>query len=128
MTTIAHVAMWTGDLERMAAFYRDHFGAAIGPRYESRRRPGFVSRFITLSQGPAIEIMQLPQLGPPIADAERPGYAHLAIALGSADAVNRMARRAEMDGFLKSPPRLTGDGFYEAVIADPDGNPIEITP
>ncbi len=26
-----------------------------------------------------------------------------------------------------SPPRLTGDGFYESVIADPEGNRIEIT-
>ncbi|MFO5517270.1 glyoxalase/bleomycin resistance/extradiol dioxygenase family protein, partial [Klebsiella pneumoniae] len=24
------------------------------------------------------------------------------------------------------PPRTTGDGYYEAVIADPDGNLIEI--
>ncbi|HBK4750754.1 TPA: glyoxalase/bleomycin resistance/extradiol dioxygenase family protein, partial [Enterobacter hormaechei subsp. steigerwaltii] len=23
-------------------------------------------------------------------------------------------------------PRMTGDGFYEAVIADPDGNRIEL--
>ncbi|RBZ54994.1 glyoxalase/bleomycin resistance/extradiol dioxygenase family protein, partial [Klebsiella pneumoniae] len=25
-----------------------------------------------------------------------------------------------------SPPRTPGDGYYEAVIADPDGNLIEI--
>lgn len=24
-------------------------------------------------------------------------------------------------------PRWTGDGFYEAIISDPDGNMIEIT-
>jgi len=23
-------------------------------------------------------------------------------------------------------PRVTGDGYYEAIIADPEGNPIEI--
>jgi len=28
---------------------------------------------------------------------------------------------------LKSPPRMTGDGFYEAVIVMPDGTPIEVT-
>ncbi|MFO5512229.1 glyoxalase/bleomycin resistance/extradiol dioxygenase family protein, partial [Klebsiella pneumoniae] len=27
---------------------------------------------------------------------------------------------------LISPPRTTGDGYFEAVIADPDGNLIEI--
>ncbi|EOD4070947.1 hypothetical protein ACJQ62_004490, partial [Yersinia enterocolitica] len=25
-----------------------------------------------------------------------------------------------------SPPRMTGDGFYEAVNADPDGNRVEL--
>jgi hypothetical protein len=24
-------------------------------------------------------------------------------------------------------PRLTGDGYYEAIILDPDGNSIELT-
>ena len=24
-------------------------------------------------------------------------------------------------------PRLTGDGYYEAVVTDPDGNLVEIT-
>ncbi|WP_244748381.1 hypothetical protein [Mesorhizobium sp. 131-3-5] len=27
----------------------------------------------------------------------------------------------------RAAPRLTGDGFYEAVIEDPDGNLIEVT-
>ncbi|HEE0241674.1 TPA: glyoxalase/bleomycin resistance/extradiol dioxygenase family protein, partial [Serratia marcescens] len=31
------------------------------------------------------------------------------------------------EGILLSAPRWTGDGFYEAVIRDPDGNAIEIT-
>ena len=35
-------------------------------------------------------------------------------------------RRAGAAGILISPPRTTGDGYYEAVIADPDGNLIEI--
>ena len=30
-------------------------------------------------------------------------------------------------GLLASPPRWTGDGFYEAVTSDPEGNLIEIT-
>ncbi|MAM12927.1 MAG: glyoxalase/bleomycin resistance/extradiol dioxygenase family protein [Rhizobiaceae bacterium] len=125
---IAHVAVWTGDLERMAGFYQRVFAAEPGERYESRRRPGFVSRFMRLTDGPTIEIMQAPWLG--VADdptVERPGFAHIAISLGSVAAVDRLAKEAEEAGFLSSPPRLTGDGFYEAVLADPDGNLIEIT-
>ncbi|HCS4295824.1 TPA: glyoxalase/bleomycin resistance/extradiol dioxygenase family protein, partial [Enterobacter hormaechei] len=33
---------------------------------------------------------------------------------------------AQASGSLLSAPRMTGDGFYEAVIADPDGNRIEL--
>jgi lactoylglutathione lyase len=35
-------------------------------------------------------------------------------------------KRAAAQGILVSPPRTTGDGYYEAVIKDPDGNLIEI--
>jgi lactoylglutathione lyase len=35
-------------------------------------------------------------------------------------------RASQANGTLLSAPRLTGDGFYEAVIADPDGNRIEL--
>ncbi|TNB49869.1 glyoxalase/bleomycin resistance/extradiol dioxygenase family protein [Martelella lutilitoris] len=128
VTRIAHVALWTADLDRLAAFYERVFAAHAGARYESRRRPGFVSRFITLTDGPAIEIMQAPWLGPAgDPSAERPGYAHIAIGFGSIGAVDRLAADAEREGFLASAPRRTGDGFYEAVLTDPDGNLIEIT-
>ena len=40
--------------------------------------------------------------------------------------LEQLAVRMESIGLLVSPPRRTGDGFYEAVIRDPDGNLIEI--
>lgn len=128
---IAHVAIWTWDLERMAGFWRDFFGASVGPLYRSARRPGFVSRFLTLSGGPAIELMQGPWIVPVLPQArgveERAGYAHVAIALGSREAVQALAARAAALGILQSGPRMTGDGYFEAVVVDPDGNPVEIT-
>lgn len=123
---IAHVAIWTWDLERMTGFWRTFFEASVGPLYESARRPGFTSRFLTLPDGPAIELMQGPWISA-TAPQERAGYAHVAISLGSREAVTRMADRAATLGILQSGPRMTGDGYYEAVIADPDGNPVEIT-
>lgn len=73
-----------------------------------------------------IEIMSGPWISqePP---TERMGYSHVAISLGSREAVDAMAQRAKETGILISPARMTGDGFYEAVIADPDGNSVEIT-
>ncbi|EMT0882808.1 glyoxalase/bleomycin resistance/extradiol dioxygenase family protein, partial [Enterobacter hormaechei] len=45
---------------------------------------------------------------------------------GSKAKVDSMAEQARSGGTLLSAPRMTGDGFYEAVIADPDGNRIEL--
>ena len=54
------------------------------------------------------------------------GWVHLAISVGSVESVDAMAMRAQEQGILVSAPRTTGDGYYEAVIRDPDGNLIEI--
>lgn len=124
---IAHVAFWTVDLERAATFYRDEFGAHVGPEYHSARRQGFVSRFLQFKSGPSIELMQLPGLEARAERTSTVGWAHIAIALGSEAAVKEMANRMEKAGTLVSPPRWTGDGYFEAVITDPDGNEIEIT-
>jgi lactoylglutathione lyase len=126
--SIAHVALWTKDIEQIAAFWVDFLGAEAGAIYESRRRTGFRSRFLTLGAGPSIEVMEGPWLAPPDGlGVERAGYAHIALSVGSALAVDDLAARAERQGLLVSGARWTGDGFYEAVIRDPDGNLIELT-
>lgn len=124
---IAHIALWTADLDRLCRFWADTFGAIVGDLYESARRPGFSSRFLYLKDGPSIEIMQGPWITPQGLQEERQGYAHLALSLGSREAVDALAAKAAASGILLSPARMTGDGFYEAVLKDPDGNPIEIT-
>lgn len=123
---LAHIALWTRDLDAAATFWQTLFGATVGEPYRSQRRPGFVSRFAALPGGVQIELMT----GPWIAaepDAERPGWDHVALSLGSTEAVNALAARCRQDGCLVSGPRTTGDGFYEAVLAMPDGTRIEIT-
>jgi lactoylglutathione lyase len=123
---IAHAALWTRDIDRACRFWQTQFGAAAGELYASRNRPGFRSRFLRFAEGPTLEIMSGPWVGPRPA-GEDIGYAHLAIALGTEESVDAMAARARDDGTLVSGPRWTGDGFYEAVIRDPDGNLVEIT-
>lgn len=122
---LAHVALWTRDLDAAAEFWRNWFGATIGEPYESRRRPGFVSRFANLASGDSVELMT----GSWIAgrSKETAGWDHVAISLGSEAAVDEMAGRCAQAGILLSGPRTTGDGFYEAVITMPDGTPVEIT-
>ena len=123
---LAHVALWTSDLDAAAAFWTRYFDVEIGGVYESRNRPGFRSRFARLPDGGSIELMTGPwvEAAPPV---ERVGWDHLAISLGSKAAVDALAGRCRADGCLVSEPRTTGDGFYEAVISMPDGTRIEIT-
>jgi lactoylglutathione lyase len=123
---LAHVALWTTDLDAAARFWTEHFAADVGEEYVSRNRPGFRSRFAHLADGTAVELMT----GPWLAETdptERPGWAHVAISLGSLDAVDDAARRFAEAGLLVSGPRWTGDGFYEAVARAPDGTLVEIT-
>jgi lactoylglutathione lyase len=124
---IVHVALWTSDLDRSSDFYREMFDAEIGETYVSKRTLGFTSRFARLSAGPAIELMSLPNLESRSGDAPQVGWGHIAISLGSEEAVMAVARRMESKGTLVSGPRWTGDGYFEAVISDPDGNLVEVT-
>jgi lactoylglutathione lyase len=129
MTRIDHVALWVLDLEGMCSFYAKTFGAKIGPRYENASK-GFASRFVTLDSGARIEFMTTKTLEPVQHEpgAQRMGLTHLAIALGSESAVDELTARLRAEGMsVLDGPRRTGDGYYESVILDPEGNRLELT-
>lgn len=123
---IAHVALWTRNLEAQQAFWQEMFGAINHDLYLSKNRPGFASFFMHLREGPAIELMTLPTLDNGEPAKEMIGWAHVAITVGNRQQVDEMAARAAEAGILIAAPRQTGDGFYEAIIRDPDGNLIEL--
>jgi lactoylglutathione lyase len=124
---IEHVAIWTSELERLLAFYVRFFGAHAGPPYRSATRP-FESCILSFPSGARLELMRLPGLAPACGPAPRVGLAHLAFAVGSRDAVDRLTAEVGAAGFLvEGQPRTTGDGYYESVFVDPDGNLVELT-
>ena len=113
---IAHVALWTRNLSAQVQFWETVFGGRSNEIYISKNRP----------DGPTIELMTVPELADAPASPEFVGWAHIALDVGSKANVDRMAEQARQNSTLLSAPRMTGDGFYEAVIADPDGNRIEL--
>jgi lactoylglutathione lyase len=125
---IEHVAFWTEDLERLAAFYQRYFGATVGDKYVNAAK-GFESRFVCFEAGARLEIMRTTTLAPVRYDAgaQRMGLTHFAVSLGSEQQVNELTERLRGDGHpVLDGPRRTGDGYYESVVLDPDGNRVEI--
>jgi len=125
---IEHIAIWTQDLERMRDFYMTYFHAKCGERYENVKK-GFTSYFLSFDNGARIEIMHRDDI---ISGSDEKGtfhgLAHIAISVGSIESVNNLTERLRADGHtIYGEPRTTGDGYYESVILDPEGNQIEIT-
>ena len=127
---LEHLAIWTKRLETLRDFYVRHFGCTAGPLYESRSHP-FRSHFLAFSDGGArIELMEQSGLGaaPSGAAPDRIGLTHFALAVGSEEEVRACTERLRAAGVrVASEPRHTGDGYYESVVLDPDGNRIELT-
>ena len=126
MTRIEHIGVWVRDIDAVAAFYARHFGARIGQRYENPRK-GFASRFLDFGGGARLELMTRVDVTER-APNERLGLAHVAIALDDEAAVDALAVALRESGVpIDDGPRRTGDGYYECVARDPEGNRVEIT-
>lgn len=125
---IDHVAVWTSNLERLKQFYIRYFAVECSSKYVNEKR-GFESYFLRFDSGARVELMYLPSLlRLEDSDVSFIGYAHLAIGVDLKENVDNLTSRLKADGYvLLSGPRYTGDGYYESVFLDPDGNHLEIT-
>ncbi|WP_430598355.1 VOC family protein [Enterococcus sp. AZ177] len=124
---IEHIGLWVRDLERMRHFYETYFDATASELYHNTKT-SFHSYFLTFSDGARLEIMQRNDIVEHNIGNEMLGFAHLAISLGSKEQVDALTTILVMEGYpLLSPTRTTGDGYYESVVADPEGNRLELT-
>ena len=124
---LEHVALWVKDLEGAKDFFIKYFGAVPNEGYHNEKT-GFRSHFLSFDDGARIEIMSSPLLEESEKSFYRSGYAHVAVSLGSKEAVDELSERFKADGFeILSGPRTTGDGYYESAIIGFEGNLIEIT-
>ena len=124
---IDHIAIWTHQLEALKIFYENYFAARANQKY-TNPKTGFESYFLTFDSSPRMELMQRPDIDGTQTAEQYVGYAHLAFSVGSKEGVDRLTQRLAEDGCqVVSGPRTTGDGYYESVVLDPDGNRVEIT-
>lgn len=152
---IEHIAIWVKDIDKVCEFYRKYFGGVVHPIYHNPVKQ-FTSRFVTFDDGARLEIMHRPDIDhvwpvtslqsdmltlghagvqAPRRDTrdrmfhvERLGFTHVSFSVGSKEEVDRLTKEMSTDGIqVVGQPRTTGDGYYESVILDPEGNRVEIT-
>lgn len=59
-------------------------------------------------------------------EENRLGLTHMAFTFGSREEVLQQTERLRADGYvIAGEPRTSGDGYFESVVLDPDGNRIE---
>ena len=126
---VEHLAIWTKDLEKIKEFYIKYFGMQCSDKYTNTKK-NFSSYFLSFKGSETrIEIMNRPD----IEELERKhstsyGLTHFSISIGGKSKVDELTERFRNDGYkIVGEPRTTGDGYYESVIEDCEGNWVEIT-
>lgn len=125
---IEHLALWTLDLEQLRDFYMSYFDAVSNEKYVNTKT-GLETYFLSFGSGARIEIMIRPEVSASGDDEIRRirGLAHFAFDLEHRDSVDDLTERLARDGHkVIGKPRVTGDGYYESVVLDPDGNIVEL--
>ena len=126
---ISHIAIWSKNIEKLAMFYENYFNAVSSKKYINSEK-GFSSYFLSFDSGARLELMQMISVKESINEVGKNylGYAHLAISVETKEKVDQLTAELGNDGFtIIDRPRFTGDGYYESVVLDPDGNKVEIT-
>lgn len=123
---IEHIGLYVNDLERARQFYERYFFGLVGEKYHNQKT-GFESYFMTFESGARLEIATRPEV-----TGENTlyqiGFTHLAFSLGSQEKVDELTEELRKAGYqVLSGPRTTGDGYYESVVLDPEGNQLELT-
>jgi lactoylglutathione lyase len=126
---VEHIAIWVENIEAMRQFFLTYFNAISSDKYVNSKK-NFTSYFISFNEGGArLELMNNPDIYK--AEMDRTlmqGLAHISIFVGTKRDVDELTERLRNGHYrITSEPRTTGDGYYESVILDPEGNSIELT-
>ena len=112
----------------MKEFYLKFFDLKSNEKYYNPKKK-FSSYFLSFENGARIELMHTPDISEIIdKSGSKSGLTHFAISVETKKKVDLLTEKIRKSGFkIIGEPRTTGDGYYESVISDPEGNLIEIT-
>lgn len=124
---IEHLAIWADNIELLRDFYMKYFGMQSNEMYTNEKK-GFRSYFLSWKgENSRIEIMSQAGKIESLPNKMK-GLAHFGISLGSEERVLQLTEQLREDGYkVFSEPRYIGDGYFESVIGDPEGNYVELT-
>jgi lactoylglutathione lyase len=125
---IEHLAIWGNDVEAIPTFYKAYFRANAGNKYHNPIT-NYTSYFLSLTKESRLELMYKPTINLFSHSKTRNTRPfHFSIAVGTKKKVEILTERIRTDGIkILGEPRTMGDGYYESVILDPEGNQIEFT-
>lgn len=124
---IDHISIYVNNLEQMKDFYTHWFVGIANDGYHNPKT-GLRTYFLSFDDGTRLELMSRPDSCDMEKEPFRTGYTHLAFSVGSRKIVDQLTSALAAAGTtILSGPRVTGDGYYESCILDPEGNQVEIT-
>lgn len=122
---IHHIAIWTFRLEELREFYIRYFNGTSNEKYINPKK-GFESYFIYFDDGAALELMSRTDVQNTPIEENKLGLTHFALSFQSKEDVLRTTEQLRSDGYtIAGEPRTSGDGYFESVILDPNGNRVE---
>lgn len=122
---IHHIAIWTFRLEEMKEFYIRYFQGTSNEKYVNPKK-GFESYFIRFDDGAELELMSRADVQNVPIEENRRGLTHFAFLIDSKEEVLRLTEELRAKGHtVAGEPRTSGDGYFESVVLDPDGNRVE---
>lgn len=122
---IHHIAIWTLQLEKLKEFYVRYFNGTSNKKYINSQK-GFESYFVSFESGTTLELMSRTDIQNVPIEENRLGLTHLAFSFENREAVLSLTEQLRTEGYrIVGEPRISGDGYFESVILDPDGNRIE---
>lgn len=122
---IHHIAIWTFRLEEMKEFYIRYFQGTSNEKYVNPKK-GFESYFIRFDDGAELELMSRADVQNVPIEENRRGLTHFAFLIDSKEEVLRLTEELRAKGYtVAGEPRTSGDGYFESVVLDPDGNRVE---